>query len=363
MADRGRGSGRRTFNRGTRHGTHSLRAPITANPSPSSIHISSSESMIHVVAQTPNTLPTAQDQPNPTFVRESIPTTPVRDASPSAPDDSVTPEYPTNPNYEHIVNERPFIRAYKGQFQPTYGCCNIISNVIRAKFDELAPSWLNVSVDLRDRWFGEFKKEYRWHPQEERAIRAVFETKGSCILKSAMNKIRNGQDKGKWITANVRATLDEHWGSTDFLNNSSTAKANRSVDRGASAYCGGSISTATHFEKLEKYQHHRDEILQRSTEEGTSTQGSPNTTTSVNDNEIYLNVVGGPNYKGNVYGLGTLSKRFSCSKSAPSTSIAPVEDQIEEMRETINKLNAEFLAKANKEKTLKEKDVADDGES
>jgi len=44
--------------------------------------------------------------------------------------------------------------------------------------------------------------------------------------------------------------LDEHWGSTDFLNKSFTAKANRSVDRGASAYCGGSISTAAHFEKL-----------------------------------------------------------------------------------------------------------------
>ena len=65
-----------------------------------------------------------------------------------------------------------------------------------------------------------------------------------------MNKIRNDQDKGKWITTNVRAALDEHWGSIDFLNKSSTAKANRSVDRGASAYCGGSISTAAHFEKL-----------------------------------------------------------------------------------------------------------------
>ena len=105
----------------------------------------------------------------------------------------------------------------------------------------------------------------------------------------------------------------------------------------------------------EKYQHRRDEILQRSTEEGTSTQDSPNTATSVNDNEIYLNVVGGPNYKGNMYGLGTLSKRFSCSKSGPSNSIAPMEDQIEEMHETINKLNAELLAKANKEKTLEEK--------
>ncbi|KAH1198723.1 hypothetical protein GmHk_18G052243 [Glycine max] len=165
-----------------------------------------------------------KNKPNPTFVRELIPTTPVRDASPSAPDDSFTPEYPPDPNCEHIVDQRPFIRAYKGEFQPTYGCSNIISNIIRAKFDEPATSWLKVSVDLRDRWFGEFKKEYRWHPQEERAIRAIFETKA----------------------------LDEHWGSTDFLNKSSTAKANRSVDRGASTYYGGSISIATHFEKLSK---------------------------------------------------------------------------------------------------------------
>ncbi|KAL5142778.1 hypothetical protein HKD37_09G025897 [Glycine soja] len=113
IENRGRGGGCRTFNRGTRRG-FSLGAPITTNPSPSSIHISISESMVHVVAQTPNTLPTAQDQPNPTFVRESILTTPVRDVSPSAPDDSVTPEYPPDPNCEHIVDERPFIRAYKG---------------------------------------------------------------------------------------------------------------------------------------------------------------------------------------------------------------------------------------------------------
>ena len=50
-----------------------------------------------------------------------------------------------------------------------------------------------------------------------------------------------------------------------------------------------------------------------------------------------------------------MSKMFSCSKSATSNSIAPVEDQIEEMRETINKLNVELLAKENKEKTLEEK--------
>ncbi|KAH1225772.1 hypothetical protein GmHk_11G032602 [Glycine max] len=58
MVDRGRGGGHRTFNRGRRRGV-SLGAPITINPSTSSIHISISESMIHVVALTPNILPTA----------------------------------------------------------------------------------------------------------------------------------------------------------------------------------------------------------------------------------------------------------------------------------------------------------------
>ncbi|KAL5164685.1 hypothetical protein HKD37_18G049947 [Glycine soja] len=291
MADKGRGDGHKTFNRGRRHGV-SLGDPITTNPSTSFIH-----SMIHVIVPTPNTLLTAQDQPNLTFVRESIPTTLIRDASPFTPDDSLTPEYPPDSNCEYIVDQRPFIRAYKGE----------------AKFDEPTPSWLKVSVDLCDRWFREFK------------------------------------------------------GSIDFLNKSSTTKANRSINRGASAYCGGFISTAAHFEKLPKeFQRPTTawEVMEKTkklksgewiNDKSCELADFPNIVTYVNDNEIYLNVVGGPNYKGNVYGLGTLSKRFSCSKLAPSTSMAPVEDQIKEMHETINKLNVELLAKANKEKTLEEK--------
>ncbi|KAG5080666.1 hypothetical protein JHK86_004731 [Glycine max] len=103
LENKGRGGGRRTFNRGRRCG-FGLGAPITTNPFTFSIHISTLESMIHVIVLTPNTLPTTQDQPNPTFVRESIPTTPVGDASPSAPDDSLTPEYPPDPNCEHIID-------------------------------------------------------------------------------------------------------------------------------------------------------------------------------------------------------------------------------------------------------------------
>ena len=102
----------------------------------------------------------------------------------------------------------------------------------------------------------------------------------------------------------------------------------------------------------ERYQK-RQEELQHTSNDGTSTQGS--LSTSMSDNEIYLSSAGGMNQKGNVYGLGSLSKRFSCTKSASSAlSQSHVAEQIEEMRETIQKLNAELMTKNEKEKTLEE---------
>ena len=65
-----------------------------------------------------------------------------------------------------------------------------------------------------------------------------------------MHKIRIGEDKATWIPANVKIALDEHWASSEFKNRSAIAKANRAVDKGASAYYGGSISTTAHYEKL-----------------------------------------------------------------------------------------------------------------
>ena len=77
---------------------------------------------------------------------------------------------------------------------------------------------------------------------------------------------------------------------------------------------------------------------------------------SIDDNEIYVDVVGGGNKKGNVYGLGVLSKRFNSSTSAHlTTSQAPVVHQIEEMHEIIQKLNNELMTKHVKERSLEEK--------
>jgi len=60
--------------------------------------------------------------------------------------------------------------------------------------------------------------------------------------------------------------------------------------------------------------------------------------------------------KWNVYGLGVLRKRFNSFTSAhPATNQALVVYQIEEMCETIQKLNVELMEKDAKEQTLEEK--------
>jgi len=104
----------------------------------------------------------------------------------------------------------------------------------------------------------------------------------------------------------------------------------------------------------EKYKQRRAEVQQQHMHEGSSSQNAH--VPSIDDNEIYFSVVGGESKKGNVYGLGTLSKKFYSSAGAHSyTSQAPVVHQIEEMRETIQKLNVELMTKNAKEKTLEEK--------
>jgi len=68
--------------------------------------------------------------------------------------------------------------------------------------------------------------------------------------------------------------------------------------------------------------------------EGSSSQNSH--VASIDENGIYIDVVGGGNKKGNVYGLSVLSKRFNSSTNGHFvTSQAPLVHQIEEMRELI----------------------------
>ncbi|RDX61136.1 hypothetical protein CR513_60664, partial [Mucuna pruriens] len=68
---------------------------------------------------------------------------------------------------------------------------------------------------------------------------------------------------------------------------------------------------------------------------------------SIHDDDIYYDIVGGKNGKENVYGLGRLSNKFTCSTHVNGKATR-------EMRKTIHKLNNELIAKEAKKKPLGE---------
>jgi len=46
---------------------------------------------------------------------------------------------------------------FEHKFTLANGPSTIISWIFKQKFDELNSSWKKVRIELRDRWFGEFK--------------------------------------------------------------------------------------------------------------------------------------------------------------------------------------------------------------
>jgi len=46
---------------------------------------------------------------------------------------------------------------FKHRFTLTNGPSTIISHIIKQQFDEPSPNWKKIWIELRDRWFGEFK--------------------------------------------------------------------------------------------------------------------------------------------------------------------------------------------------------------
>jgi len=46
---------------------------------------------------------------------------------------------------------------FEHRFTPANGPSTIISHIIKQQFDEPSPNWKKIRIELRDRWFGEFK--------------------------------------------------------------------------------------------------------------------------------------------------------------------------------------------------------------
>ncbi|RDX82747.1 hypothetical protein CR513_36422, partial [Mucuna pruriens] len=112
------------------------RASATNNSLIFTIHISTSMSTILIVQR--GTLPTIQEELEPTFISNLIHIIPSVVATPSALEDSLTHEY-ASLHSKHSNDQKSFLQAINKEFTPTHGPFIVILRIIRQKFDEI---WL-----------------------------------------------------------------------------------------------------------------------------------------------------------------------------------------------------------------------------
>nr|GLL31419.1 hypothetical protein Itr_chr07CG09320 [Ipomoea trifida] len=221
-------------------------------------------------------------------------------------------------------------------FEPHSAHRRIIECIQKA-YPQAIKSFKAAPQYLKDVWFNEFKKDYRWDPLEENTIRRIFEKRGAKLL------------------------IDHLRESEDFKKLSKKNKSNRNSNSGglgASLHSCGSIPMTEHRRRLKEklgkdpsladlYQHtHKRKngdgayVCAKAQKVVDTMNELRQTQTEASDAELWLEATGGVKRGGYVYGFGSDTQHYfseaskkSKSHAGASSSNAALMTEIQEMRE------------------------------
>ncbi|KAI0504023.1 hypothetical protein KFK09_014970 [Dendrobium nobile] len=260
----------------------------------------------------------------------------------------------------------------------------MIRDIIKNKYDAPYLSWKKIPKPVRDMWFGEFQKEFRWLLEHNTRIITNFERRGATRLRDRFTDIRKSGQRPNWIGEGVWADLSSAWATPEFVKMREQNKQNRASDYGglgSSLYTGGSVPHMEHRRRLKEHlgreptplelhtrthQHqadqqwvdekakkaHDDFVRARDSRQSTG-EGSSSGSAHISEYHTWSEVVDG-RQKGRVYGLGAQGYAIEGSSSTSafhdlsgaeesiSERVAALTREIEEMRKVQNEMQAEL---------------------
>nr|GMC89600.1 putative transposase En/Spm [Ipomoea batatas] len=219
-------------------------------------------------------------------------------------------------------------------FEPHSAHRRIIECIQKA-YPQAIKSFKAAPQYLKDVWFNEFKKDYRWDPLEENTIHRIFEKRGAKLLTDHLREVRvrladKNKTKPHWIADDVLDDLVRIWESEDFKKLSKKNKSNRNSNSGglgASLHSCGSIPMTEHRRRLKEklgkdpsladlYQH----THKRKNGDGayvcakaqkvvdTMNELRQTQTDEASDAELWLEATGGVKRGGYVYGFALMAE-------------------------------------------------------
>ncbi|KAI0515913.1 hypothetical protein KFK09_008583 [Dendrobium nobile] len=176
----------------------------------------------------------------------------------------------------------------------------MIRDIIKNKYDAPYLSWKKIPKPVRDMWFGEFQKEFRWLPEYSTRIRSNFERRGATRLRDMFTDIRKSGQCPNWIGEGVWPDLSSVWATPEFIKMREQNKQNRASDcggLGSSLHTGGSVPHTEHRRRLDDF------VRARESRQSTG-KGSSSGSAHISEYQTWSKVVGG-RQRGRVYGMGS----------------------------------------------------------
>ncbi|XP_054785978.1 uncharacterized protein LOC129292453 [Prosopis cineraria] len=257
--------------------------------------------------------------------------------------------------------------------------------------------WDKTPFEVKQRWFGEFKKVYIWEDRFDNEIHGLYEKSiGRGCLKTVLyNARKTFKEKGispTWMSEDNWKELQQIWTDPKYLKKSETNSKNRLSSKdglGPSCHSGGSITSSEHKRKYEeetggearpsqvflmthkksnseafvdkkskaiwdKFQSEMKESLDDMSDVGAIDSHALENLSNEQEMSIWTKVVGGPK-KGRIYGLGSEATNIYVASSQASSHAPPPSQDYKQQMEL--KIQEEVKKREALEKELHELQV------
>ncbi|KAH0671632.1 hypothetical protein KY285_025440 [Solanum tuberosum] len=247
-------------------------------------------------------------------------------------------------------HSRTLIFISSAGLEPSIICSSFITKSFRNDVDPNGINWKSVSNDVKDGYFGEFKKKFYWDVSiSESEVKRHWLVKAAIKYRNFISKIKGGGVRPDFVPEHVWERWTQLWGSNESKKKSETNAKNHRGGRevAAGTHTGGSISIGEHRKKLaiekgrdptpsELHLHvhthghdgksfvgERSRIVHEKYEE--ILRGKTTSQSDIDQCEAYYQAAGGEKKK-RIYGLGSEAKTYYgqnlCASSSVATSVS-----------------------------------------
>nr|GMD82187.1 putative transposase En/Spm [Ipomoea batatas] len=163
------------------------------------------------------------------------------------------PSPPTSPS------SRPTVLPIGNKSFEPWGANRDVIECVTRIFPDAVKSYNDAPRHMKDVWFNEFRKLYKWNPEDEANIQNLFHKKAARRLSDTLSQVRKKLAKGdaqpNWMTDQVLAQYRSIWNTEKFKKTVEKNKRNRNSDCGGlgpSLHTGGSIPITEHRRRLKE---------------------------------------------------------------------------------------------------------------